>query len=230
LTISEGSPVTANQPELRLAEKAISRRRRTRSDFLATRQALVEAVEVLLATQERPFSLAELAQQAGTSVATAYRHFGDAQEAKEAYYDGLIEKLTSELAAATGADPLSRLREACRIWVLQGTRWARAAVRIRSPEGFLARHQRGDERIVAIYDTLAPFITALIDAGQLPRQPVDYALLMWITVFDERVILDLLVTAGWTVDMTARELTGTLLAMLSHPVAQAAVSAPYGPS
>lgn len=222
--------MTADTPELRLAKKETTHRRRTRSDFLATRQALLEAVEILLATQERPFSLAELAQQAGTSVATAYRHFADAQEAKDAYYDGLIERLTSELAAVTGADPLSRLQEACRVWVLQGARWARAAVRIRTAEGFLARHQRGDERIVAIHDTLAPFVTALIDAGQIPRQPVDYALLMWITVFDERVMLDLLATAGWTVDMTARELTGTLLAMLSHPVAHAAVSAPYGPA
>lgn len=229
-TLPEGLLVTAETSERRLAEKDEPRKRRTRSDFLATRQALIGAVEVLLATQERPFSLAELAQQAGTSVATAYRHFGDAQEAKDAYYDGLIGELTAELAAAKGDDPLSRLQEACRLWVLQASRWARAAVRIRSSEGFLARNQRGDKRIVAIYDTLAPFITALIDDGQLPRQPVDYALLMWITVFDERVILDLLTTAGWTVDMTARELTGTLLAMLSHPVAHAAVTRPYGPA
>jgi AcrR family transcriptional regulator len=205
-----------------LDEESLPRRRRTRSDFLASRESLLGAVEVLLATQERPFSLADLAQQAGTSVATAYRHFADGQEARDAYYARLIEELTAEIAAADGFE------EACRIWVRQAARWSKAAVRIRSAEGFLARYQHGERRIVAIYETLAPFITRLIDEGRLPRQPIDYAILMWITIFDERVILDLLATAGWTVDMAARELTGSVLALLSHPVAYPAVTPPYG--
>ncbi|MCW2913439.1 MAG: putative transcriptional regulator, TetR family [Actinomycetia bacterium] len=228
--LTERAPMAARASNRQISEGETPRRRRTRSDFLASRRALLEGVEILLATQERPFSLAELAQQANTSVATAYRHFTDAQEARDAYYAGLIEELTAEIAAAEGDDPAERMREACRIWVRQAARWARAAVRIRSPEGFLSRHRRGDERIVAIYDTLAPFITALIDSGRLPRQPIDYAVLMWITVFDERVILDLLATAGWTVDMASRELTGTVLSMLGHPVGHPAVTPPYGPA
>jgi AcrR family transcriptional regulator len=220
--------MAARISDQRITEESPPRKRRTRSDFLASRRALLAAVEILLATHEGTFSLADLAQQANTSVATAYRHFADVHEAEDAYYGGLIDELTAEIAAAQGDDPLDRMREACRIWVHQAARWARAAMRIRSAEGFLARYRRGDERIVAIYDTLAPFLTALIDAGRLPRQPVDYAVLMWITVFDERVIMDLLATAGWTVDMASRELTGSVLAMLGHPVGYPALTPPYG--
>lgn len=198
-------------------EAAAPTRRRTRSDFLANRRALLQAVETLLEERSRDFSLADLATTAGTATATAYRHFPDVEGALEAYYEVLIEGLIAEMAALPkGPNALSRFRAACEVWVRQAAGWGRAAVHVRSWQGFLARLHKGDKLILALHSAMTPLVAALIDAGSIPPQDLDYAVLVWATIFDERVIVDLLDNAHWSVDQTATQLTETVLSALGH--------------
>ncbi|ROO82949.1 TetR family transcriptional regulator [Actinocorallia herbida] len=191
-------------------------KRRTRSDFLASRRALLGAVETLLAERRGPhFSLTELAQEAGISTATAYRHFPDVRGALEAYYEQLILGLIEQMNALPDeGDPIARFEAVCLLWVQQGSRWARAAVHIRSWRGFLDRLHDGDPLVRAIHETLAEVLGALWAAGHIAPQPIEYAVLVWETLFDERVIVDLLDTLDWPVERVAAELTQTVLSAL----------------
>jgi hypothetical protein len=54
--------------------------------------------------------------------------------------------------------------------------------------------------------------------GALPEQDLRYAVLMWVTIFDERVVVDLTGSLGLTPDEAADQMTATLLSALTGPV------------
>jgi hypothetical protein len=66
----------------------------------------------------------------------------------------------------------------------------------------------------ALYSALAPILAALIEGGVLPEQDIEYAVLVWITLFDERVIVDLRTAKGWSSRHIARQLGATVLSAL----------------
>ncbi|GAA4959226.1 TetR/AcrR family transcriptional regulator [Actinoplanes utahensis] len=187
--------------------------RQRRGDARLRRAALLAAVGELLAERGPGFSLAEAAELAGISTATAYRNFSDTASAVDAFFG----ELTGELMEAfdrlpAGADPIADIQAVCREWVARASRWGAAAVHIRSPRGVLAR--RGDPFVGGLYQRLDRLVEAAIRDGAAPAQDVRFAVLMWLTIFDERVVVDLTGTLGWTVEDAAEHLTGAFLRVL----------------
>jgi hypothetical protein len=107
------------------------------------------------------------------------------------------------------------LHVTCRAWVDATVPRARAATLIRSPEGYLERFARNDTAIVELHQSLLlPVIDELVADGTIPDQNRAYAALIWITLFDERVFIDLLTAFGWTPEIVAAELEATLVQAL----------------
>jgi AcrR family transcriptional regulator len=198
------------------------RNRRVRRDSLASRRDLLEAVERLLAKQGSRFSLIDLAAEAGVSTATAYRHFPDAEASLDAYYRQLVERLVIHLEAVPAApDALRRFVAVCELWVEEAVSWGPAVVHVRSSRGFLQRLQAGDPVIGRLFDALAPMLAGLVDGGFIPASSAEYGVLVWVTVFDERVVVDLHDSLGWPPARIAAELTGSVLRALGRPAGAA---------
>lgn len=193
-----------------------AQRQPRRGDARLRRAALLAAVGELLAERGTAFSLADAAGLAGLSTATAYRNFADTPSAVDAFW----AELTAELLDAfdrlpAAADPVDDIRAVCHEWVAQASRWGAAAVHVRSPRGVLARRGAEDPFVGGLYERLARRVEAAVAAGRVPEQDVRFAVLMWITVFDERAVVDLTRTLGWSTDRTAGHLTAALLRVLA---------------
>ncbi|GGN21870.1 AcrR family transcriptional regulator [Actinoplanes campanulatus] len=194
-----------------------SRERPRRGDARLRRAALLAAVGELLAERGPGFSLAEAAGLAGVSTATAYRNFADPGSAIDAFFAELVGDLLEAFDRLPGGgDPLADVRAVCREWVEQASRWGAAAVHIRSPRGVLARRGEEDPFVGGLYERLARLVEAAIASGAVPRQDVRFAVLMWVTIFDERVVVDLTRTLAWSADEAAEHLTGALLRVLGR--------------
>lgn len=173
----------------------------------------------MLAVGRRDFTLTQLAEASGVSVATAYRNFPDPAAAITAYADRFTSGLLRASAAVPASgDPIEELLAVCSAWIELSAGWGPALVHLRSPEGILARRAAGDPFLVAFCQRLTAVLQRCVAAGVLPRQDLDFAVLSWITLLDERVIVDLTQTLGWPVAKVTGHLTTTLLAVLrAHP-------------
>ncbi|HEX3788706.1 MAG TPA: TetR family transcriptional regulator [Pseudonocardiaceae bacterium] len=187
-----------------------------RRDAARNRTALLRAGAELLSECGPGFSLEAVAARANVSTSTAYRNFTDGQAVVQAYLDQLGTDLLSafDVLLADEADPLGRVRGLCRVWVTEAAGWGRSVAPLRSAQGFLARRAAGDAFVTGLYQRLADVLGAAMRAGQLPRAEVRYAVLVWITLFDERLVVDLVTTEGWSVERVARRLTSTLIRSL----------------
>lgn len=191
-----------------------------RSDARQRRSALLAAVGELIAERGTEFPLAEAAERAGISTATAYRNFSDTGSAVDAFFAELMGDLLDAFdGLPVGDDPISDIRVLCHEWVAQATRWGAAAVHMRSPRGLLARRNVEDPFIGGLYDRLARLVETGMTRGRLPQQDVRFAVLMWVTIFDERVVIDLTTALGWSEKTAADHLTEALLRMLGVPPA-----------
>ncbi|WP_162958825.1 TetR/AcrR family transcriptional regulator [Nocardia yunnanensis] len=180
----------------------------TRSDAQRSRVLLVDAVQSLLRTGRIGFSIPELAAAAGVGVATAYRHFPTPQDALQAFHRRAIEQLVEALAAVdAGADPVDRFHRCCHTWVEQAAQWGPAVRYIRSSKGFIERLAAGDESITALHDILTEILKSLARQGRTPEPDLTYAVLLWITIFDERVVYDLIEHRHWTTAEVTDHLT-----------------------
>lgn len=199
---------------------------RLRRDTARTRDRLLDAAGELLAGRGTEFSLPDLARASGVATATVYRHFTSVHEVHREFYHRMVDELVGELEhISTRHHGVERLRLIDERWVKLAVRWGRASTHIRRPEGFLERVRADDPLTSALYDGLAPTVRELIAEGIVPDQDVDYAILLWITLFDERVIADLTAAAGWTSRRVARSLTASLLGAWRAP-SDVAASAP----
>ncbi|MGV9677894.1 TetR/AcrR family transcriptional regulator [Nocardia sp. NPDC003482] len=191
----------------------------TRSDAQRSRMLLVDAVGSLLRAGRVGFSIPELAAEAGVGVATAYRHFGTPQDAMQAFHRRAIERLLEAFGTvAVDLDPVERFHRFCRVWVEDAMQWGPAVRYIRSSKGFIERLSTGDEFITALHDILADVLTALARAGKSTEGDTTYAVLMWITVFDERVVYDLTEHRGWSAAETTDHLTRAVAGALGISV------------
>ena len=86
---------------------------------------------------------------------------------------------------------------------------------LRSPEGVLQRADRGDPSISALLAALSAVLDDLVTAGLLPRQDITAAALIWLTLFDERLVIDLARTLGWTTRHVADYLGQAVLGALA---------------
>ncbi|MDI6102076.1 TetR/AcrR family transcriptional regulator [Actinoplanes sp. NEAU-A12] len=186
-----------------------------RGDARLRRAALLAAVGELLAERGTGFSLAEAAGLAGVSTATAYRNFADTDSAIDAFFADLIADLLAAFDRLPAPeDPVAAIRAVCQEWVTQASRWGAAAVHVRSPRGVLARRGAADPVVGGLYDRLDGLVEAAITGGRVPPQDVRFAVLMWVTIFDERVVVDLTHTLAWSADQAAEHLTEAFLRVL----------------
>jgi AcrR family transcriptional regulator len=190
-------------------------RKKLRADTLRTRRHLLDVMGRLLEERGLDISLPDLAKEAGVATATVYRHFDDVHELRDEFYRytvyDLIGQLEEVLETSRGRAAFDRI---CSAWVATAAHWARAATFIRSAEGYLERVRRGDDFVTRLHRLLTNVISQLIEDGDLPPRDVDYAALMWITLFDERVLVDLEASLGWTWERISQHLSATLLAAL----------------
>lgn len=166
--------------------------RSPRADSVHTRQKLLDALGRLLERQGLAVTLPEIAREAGVSSASAYRHFGDVEELRTEFYNRIFDRVISAIEELTkqytGLDLFHRV---CQTWVELELPWARAATYIRSAEGILERVHRGEALSSSYHRLVTGVLDQLIAAGVIPAQDTDYAALLWLTIFDERVFVDL---------------------------------------
>ncbi|MDF2443851.1 MAG: hypothetical protein JWR01_2054 [Subtercola sp.] len=183
-----------------------------RADTRRTRTRLLNVLGDLLETRGLAVSLPELAREAGVSVATVYRHFDDVHDLRQEFYDRTLASLIDEFSRLTdqhgGLDLYERM---CEAWVEMASGWARAGSFIRSPEGFIERVTKKDVLITRLYGLLRPVVQSLMSDGVVAERNVDYAVLLWVTLFDERVFIDLEIAMAWNVTATAKRLSATYL-------------------
>jgi AcrR family transcriptional regulator len=153
-----------------------------------------------------------LARRGEVATATAYRHFETIHDAYRQYLLRTVDQLAAALGSvARSRTARGRFEWACKKWAEQAMSWGPAIVHIRNWRGFLQRLRDHDPAIIALYAALQPIILALIEDNVLPEQDVEYAILVWITLFDERVILDLAEAKGWASGRIAKQLGSTVL-------------------
>jgi AcrR family transcriptional regulator len=198
-----------------------------RRDALASRKALIDAAGELLVERGPVFGLSEVARRAAISTATTYRHFPDVRAALDAYYARAVQDLLAAVATVPrDLDAPERFARVCRVWVGRALVWGPALVHIRSAAGFLQRLRAGEPSITSLYRSLSSVLAGLIDDGLLPEQPLEYAVLMWITVFDERVIVDLDTGLGLAEADIAARLGHALRQILRTPASEPGLANP----
>lgn len=189
-----------------------------RKDSQQFRERLVDGAGELLAERGTRFSLPDLARHTGVSTATVYRHFENIGEVHQAFAERTLTELIDRLALAVSSASGSRemLSRACRTWVALGAGWGKAATYMRRPEGVLERYHANDESIGRLFGVLRGVLDALAAEGEIPEQDHDYALLLWVTLFDERVFIDLLDSTNWSVSQIASVLESSLIGALRN--------------
>lgn len=188
-----------------------------RRDAAETRDRLLDTASLLLSERGPAFTLPDLARAADVASATVYRHFADVQDVHRALCYRLIGELVEDLGKVSARAKGRRQFDAiCDRWVACAALWGRGATHIRSAEGFLKRVDRGDPPTSALFDALEPAITELVADNVIPAQDTRYAVLLWITIFDERVIVDLSETLDWPTKRIVRALSASVLGALGQ--------------
>ncbi|HEY3717913.1 MAG TPA: TetR/AcrR family transcriptional regulator [Jatrophihabitantaceae bacterium] len=188
---------------------------RLRSDTLATRKLLQAAVLELVAECGVDFQLADVAKRAGTSTATAYRHFANRDAAIEIVIAERVDNLCRALVAVSqDLTGWAALRAACDAWVRAIVPDAPAVARLRSSAGLLERLHVGESAVTKLWDAISPILRELIELELIPPRDVEFLFLCWNSLFDERNLLDLHETRHWPVARIVESLTGTLIALL----------------
>ncbi len=188
-------------------------RRRPRADYVRTRTTLLTAAGGLLEEHGTSFTLPDLARRAGVSTATTYRHFDDVHAVFEAYYVTLLDDLVDRFEAVSeDGDALTSFHAVCATWVQGARAWGRAATHIRSPRGYLERLHEGTDPLLGRLDAvLRRCIDRLVADDAVPDVDRDLAVLTWITLFDERVVVDLTIGLGRSTTDVTRSLARSVL-------------------
>jgi AcrR family transcriptional regulator len=194
--------------------------RRRRADAELTRQAIFRATNLLV--QDRhglDFKLADVAEAAGIGAATVYRHFSSVHQLCVELHRSIYDELSSDFERITAESTgLRRFLSVCDHWVTSSVDWGAVAAYVRRGEGYLQQLRRGDPLVVRFHASLDTAVRGLVADGIIPEQDHDYAIMMWITMFDERAIFDLRTTLGWTDERIARTLSRHVLAVLTTDV------------
>lgn len=163
-----------------------------RQDAKWKREQILQAARLLVEQQGTRFSLPDLAREAGVGIATVYRHFADVDTVLAEITQILLGGLTDRLAAeGQNFEGRELFEQTCRRWVESALAWSDWAAGFRSGEGFLVRSQRPETNEHRQYTVLAGVLDSLISAGEIPAQDVGYAVVVWVALFDERVMRDL---------------------------------------
>ena len=194
-------------------------RPKLRRDTQETRDHLLDTVERLLARQGPTFTLPDLAREAGVGSSTVYRHFDSVHEAHREFFLRATDRLVARLAhAARDADTgIERFEAVCGAWVEAAMNWASAGRHMRSAEGIVERVRRREPAVWALAQVLEGVLSDLISAKMILDQDLEYAVLIWVTIFDERVIFDLRETMKWSASKSGQYLGRSVLRALGGP-------------
>ncbi len=186
--------------------------RSLRSDSRQSRQKLLDALGRLLEDRGLDITMPEAAREAGVSPATAYRHFADIEDLRTEFYNQIFARVIASMEEVTQRySGLELFHRVCQTWVELELPWARAATYIRSSEGILERVGRGEPLSSSYHRIVTGVLEELIADGVIPAQDTDYAALMWLTIFDERVFVDLHSAKGLGAYDISHRLGGFLL-------------------
>lgn len=210
------SPAACSEPGRR-NQAASGGHAPTRRDSRATRARLIRAVGTLLAERGATFGIPELASTASTSLATAYRYFPSVPEALRAYEMQIIDDLTAALPLREDHEPLEYFEAVCARWADQALSWGPAYVYARSPRGILERLHAGDEMTVRLCNLLRPALEGLVASGHIADINLDFGLLVWLTIFDERALLDMRDGLGMRSGQLAEVASQAVLDVLRSP-------------
>ena len=178
-----------------------------RADTQRTRARLVDAVNQWVADHgSPPERLADVAQLAGVSTATAYRHFASVDDAIQAFVLQLPVRATELFAASggQGGDAEEAFRRWNLAWVQACEEHGELAVHLRSPVGFLQRRDEGEPVISYACAQIEPLLARL--AGDTTMM-----LFTWNVTSDPREVIDLR-RLGWGDERIADFITRAVLA------------------
>lgn len=178
-----------------------------RADTRRTRERLVDAVDRWVADHgSPPERLADVADLAGVSTATAYRHFASVDDAIRAFVLRLPVRAAELFAAAGGPDgsPVDAFRRWNLAWVRACAEHGELAVHLRSSEGFLQRRDEGEPVIGFACAQIEPLLERLDGDTTM-------MLFMWNVTSDPREVIDLR-RLGWDDERIADFVTRAVLA------------------
>jgi AcrR family transcriptional regulator len=176
----------ASRPTVR-AERAVP----VRSDVQRNRRKLLETAGRLLRDAPRPLTLDAVAQAAGLSRATAYRHFSSVEDLQTAYLLDVVLALRDYSQRRTTSGP-ALFDEVLERWGRLLARHGAAMVQLRSRRGFLERLRAGDPVITAVHDAWQRPIEELMAAHHTRADAFPQALMLCNILLDPREILDLI--------------------------------------
>lgn len=180
-----------------------------RSDTERNRRNLIQAGARLFEVSEGPISMTEIANEAGVSVATAYRQFTSVEEVLNTYRQE-VGQLLLEYSQKLSGNGLERLEKVSRYWVKLVRQRGAAMVPMRNRRGYLERLWEGAEYLLVQANAVRP---ALRDAMQEMGLPDigDKAVFLWNILFDPREIFDLIDTVGLSENQVSTQLMSVLL-------------------
>jgi AcrR family transcriptional regulator len=180
-----------------------------RSDTERNRKNLIQAGARLFERSESPISLAEIAAEAGVSVATAYRQFTSVEEVLNAYRQE-VGQLLLDYSIGQRCSGLEKLENVSRYWVKLVRERGAAMVPMRNRRGYLERLWEGAEYLQVQADALRPPLRESMEEMDLPDIG-DKAIFLWNILFDPREIFDLLNTVGLTEKQVGTQLMAVLI-------------------
>lgn len=194
-----------------------------RSDAVKARRELLRSAEEVLVEGAGELTMAAVAKRSGHSVATCYRHFESLEGLKTAVHAARLQELVGTLRQILDSTPVHKLFiEICRAWVTEASAWTHALRYTRSSAGFIERVRSGESISSALFTILNSALDVLIDGHVVPEQDREVAVLLWISLFDERVLIDLHTVMGIGTEEIASILAQSMLASLRSAPTQRA--------
>jgi len=178
-----------------------------RSDTKRTSERLLDALNQWVAEHGGPPErLADVAQLAGVSTATAYRHFASVDDVIRAFVLQLPIRAAELFAESVGpaAEPVDAFAAWNLAWVRACEEHGELAIHLRSPQGFLQRRDEGEPVISFACAQIEPLLERLDGDTTM-------MLFMWNVTSDPREVLDLR-RLGWDTERIADFVTRAVLA------------------
>ncbi|MPN29769.1 hypothetical protein SDC9_177222 [bioreactor metagenome] len=172
----------------------------------------MRAAADLVAQGTQNIRMSDIAEQAGVSLATAYRHFSSTEEALVEYRFNAGMELYA-FSVKSDAEGLELIRIVSAHWVGLVLEHGRAMVSSRSHEGYLKRLRSGTRYVSVAADAMAEPIRRAAAALGIP-DPGDEGMFLWNILFDPREIFDMIETLGMTAEQVSDRLVATFCAAL----------------
>lgn len=165
-----------------------------RSDTQRNRRRLIKAAAYLVARRGSAVRMADVAERAEVSTATAYRHFASVDDILEQFRFDVGNRLL-DFSEKCDEHGLSKLERVCEEWVRLVVKHGGTMVHTRSEQGYLSRLRAGAPYLTVQAAALLPAITEASEELGI-EDPADEALFLWNMMFDPREIFDVLKTLG----------------------------------